>query len=155
MKTVTLALSLGLFLATGNLFAADSPLLGDWKLDESRSRITPGTGKNMKVDYHDLLSERFKVEVHGIDATGKKIDAEWKGKFDGHDYAVEGDPSTDMRAVTQVDDRTLTVVNKKAGRVVSTAQIQVSPDGKTRTVTVRGRTAAGKKYKNIAVYNRD
>ena len=155
MTTKTIALSLGFLLAAGNLFA-DSPLLGDWKLDEAQSKIAAGTGKNTHVQYNDLVGEgRIKVEVNGVDANGKKIDSEWKGKFDGKDYAVEGDSTVDMRAYTQVDERTLTMVNKKDGKVVSTGRIAVSADGKTRTVTVSGKTPAGKKYKTVAVYHRD
>src|SRR4051794_10582724 len=154
MKTTTIALTLGFLLAAGNLFA-DSPLLGDWKLDEAQSKLAAGTGKNTLVQYHDLIGGRIKIEVNGVDADGKKIDSEWKGKFDGKDYAVKGDATADMRAYTQVDERTLKMVNKKAGKVVSTGRIAVSADGRSRTVTVNGKTADGKKYKSVAVYHKD
>ena len=50
MKTKTIALSLGLILAAGALYAAD-PMEGTWKLNESKSKLTRGTGKNTKVVY--------------------------------------------------------------------------------------------------------
>ena len=78
----------------------------------------------------------------------------WKGKFDGQDYAVKGDPMIDTRAYTKIDDHTLTMINKKAGKVVSTGSVEVSPDGKSRKVTVNGRTPNGKKFKTIAVYQK-
>ena len=50
MKTKTIALSLGLILAAGALYAAD-PMEGTWKLNESKSKLTRGTTKNTKVVY--------------------------------------------------------------------------------------------------------
>ena len=154
MNTKTIALILGVMFAAGSLFA-ESPLMGDWKLDEAQSKLVPGMGKNTHVDYHDLMGGRVKVEVNGVDANGKKTDIEWKGRFDGHDYPVKGDPTIDMRSYTMIDERTLAMVSKKGGAVVNTGKIQVSADGKSRVVTVNGRNAAGKKYKSVAVYHRD
>ena len=54
MKTKTIALSLGLILAAGALYAAD-PMEGTWKLNESKSKLTRGTGKNTKVVYDSHL----------------------------------------------------------------------------------------------------
>jgi hypothetical protein len=53
-----------------------------------------------------------------------------------------------------VNERTLTTTNKKNGKVTVTGQIVVSPDGKTRTVTLTGTTPKGKKFKNVAVYDK-
>ena len=153
MKTRIVALSLGFLFAAGTAFAG-GPLIGVWKLNEAGSKISPGTGKNIKVVYDDLLFDRFKVETWGVDAAGNKIHTEWKGKFDGHDYEVKGDPTSDMRAYTKIDDRTLTLIEKKAGKVVSTGRVEVSEDGKSRKVTLSGRTPSGKKFTTVAVYQK-
>src|SRR3954470_2033634 len=42
IKAKTIALTLGLILVAGGLNAAD-PFQGTWKLDESKSKLTPGT----------------------------------------------------------------------------------------------------------------
>src|SRR3954471_6831813 len=118
MKTKTIALSLGLILAAGALYAAD-PFEGTWKLNESKSKLAPGGGKNTKVVYDEkLLGNKVTVSVDGIDADGKPRHNEWKGKFDGKDYPVSGDPSADMRSYTKVDDHTLSMTSKKGGRIV-------------------------------------
>ena len=153
MKTKIIALSLGFLFAAGTVFAA-GPLIGVWKLNEAGSEIAPGTGKIIKVVYDDLLFDRFKVEAWGVDAAGNKIHTEWKGKFDGQDYEVKGDPTSDMRAYTKIDDHTLTMINKKAGKVVSTGRVEVSEDGKSRKVTLIGRTPSGIKFKTVAVYQK-
>jgi hypothetical protein len=154
MKTriavVTMALS---FIAAGACFAAN-PHMGTWKLNEARSKITPGTLKNTHVVYSSMLGQ-MKVKSDGIGAEGKPVHIEWSGKFDGKDYPVSGDPNSDNRSYTKVNDRTLTTTAKKNGKVTVTGQIVVSADGKSRTVTLTGTTPNGKKFKNVAVYDRE
>jgi hypothetical protein len=153
MKIKTIGLTLALcFLAAAACFAAD-PQMGTWNLNESKSKITPGTLKNTHVVYSSMLGE-VKIKSEGIDGNGKPIHVEWSGKFDGKDYPVTGDPNSDARSYTKVNDRTLTTSNKKNGKVTVTGQIVVSADGKSRTVTLNGTTPKGKKFRNVAVYDK-
>ena len=140
------------FLGAAACLAAD-PQMGTWKLNESKSKITPGTLKNTHVVYSSMLGQ-VKIKADGIDAKGKPQHTEWSGKFDAKDYPVTGDPNSDARSYTKVNERTLTTTNKKNGNVTVTGQIVVSADGKTRTVTLNGTTPKGKKFKNIAVYDK-
>jgi hypothetical protein len=153
MKIKTIGLTLAFcFLAAAACLAAD-PQMGTWKLNETKSKITPGTLKNTHVVYSSMLGQ-VKIKAEGIDANGKPIHVEWSGKFDGKDYPVTGDPNSDARSYTKVNDRTLTTTNKKNGKVTVTGQIVVSADGKSRTVTLNGTTPKGKKFKNVAVYDK-
>jgi hypothetical protein len=140
------------FLGSAVCLAAD-PQMGTWKLNESKSKITPGTLKNTQVVYSSMFGQ-VKVKSDGVDANGKPIHFEWSGKLDGKDYPVTGDPNSDTRSYTKVNDRTLTTANKKNGKVRVTGQIVISPDGKTRTITLTGTTPKGKKFKNVAVYDK-
>jgi hypothetical protein len=140
------------FFGAAVCLAAD-PQAGTWKLNESKSKIAPGTLKNTQVVYSSMFGQ-VKVKSDGIDANGKPIHFEWSGKLDGKDYPVTGDPNSDTRSYTKVNDRTLTTVNKKNGKVRVTAQIVISADGKSRTITVTGTTPKGKKFKNVAVYDK-
>jgi hypothetical protein len=153
MNTRTLGFTLAFcFLGAAACFAAD-PQIGTWKLNEAKSKITPGTLKNTQVVYSNMFGQ-MKVKSDGIDASGKPIHIEWSGKFDGKDYPVTGDPNSDTRSYTKVNDRTLTTTAKKNGTVRVTGQIVVSDDGKSRTVTITGTTPKGKKFKNVAVYDK-
>ncbi len=153
MKTKTIGLTLAIsFLAGAACLAAD-PEMGTWKLNEAKSKITPGTLRNTHVVYSSMLGQ-VKVKSDGIDANGKPVHVEWSGKFDGKDYPVTGDPNSDARSYTKVNERTLTTTNKKNGKVTVTGQIVVSADGKSRTVTLTGTTPKGKKFKNVAVYDK-
>ena len=155
MNTKTIAVSLGLILAAVALYAAD-PMMGTWKLDESKSKLTRGTSKNTKVVYDSrLVRNKITVTADGVDANGKPVHSEWKGKFNGKDYEVTGDPVADMRAYTKVNDQTLDMIVKKGGKVVAQGRIVASADGKSRVVTLTGTTAKGKKFTNTAVYDKE
>jgi hypothetical protein len=138
------------FLAATACFAAD-PQMGTWKLNEAKSNITSGTLKFTTVTFESKFG-KVKVTGEGIDADGKPVHSEWTGNFDGKDYPVTGDPISDTRSYTKVDDRTLNLTVKKDGKVIDTGRIVVSADGKSRTVTVSGTTPKGKKFKNVVVY---
>ena len=107
----------------------------------------------MSVTFKDTLGN-IKMTQDGITGDGKPVHVEWSGKFDGKDYPVTGDPNSDARSYTKVNERTLTTTNKKDGKVTVTGQIVVSSDGKSRTVTISGTTPKGKKFQNVAVYDK-
>lgn len=141
-----------LFVGVAVSLAADANM-GTWKLNEAKSKITPGTAKNHTVVY-SAAGDSIKVTVDGTGADGKATHNEWTGKFDGKDYAVTGDPTTDMRSYKKVDDRTIDLATKKGGKVVATGRIVVAADGKSRTVTTSGTDAKGNKIANTAVYDK-
>ena len=153
MKTKTFGLTLALFFAAGAICFAASPQMGTWKLNEAKSKITPGTTKFTTVTFKNMFGN-VKVTSDGVDANGKPIHVEWSGKFDGKDYPVTGSPDSNARSYTKVNDRTLQMTAKKNGQVIATARTMVSADGKSRTASVTGTTAKGKKFHNVAVYDK-
>ena len=153
MNTKAIGLTLTFcFLGWAACLAAD-PQMGTWKLNEAKSKMTPGTTKFNTVTFKNTLGN-IKVTGDGADASGKPIHVEWSGKFDGKDYRVTGDPSADTRAYRKLNDRTVEVIVKKNGKVIVTGRSEVSADGKTRTSTVTGTNPKGKKFRNIAVYDK-
>jgi hypothetical protein len=140
-------------IAAAVCFAMHDAQMGTWKLNEAKSKIAPGAAKNTTVVY-EVAGDEVKVIVDGVDKDGKPSHNEWTGKFDEKDYPVTGDPTSDMRAYKMVDDHTLALTVKKDGKITVTGKIVVSPDGKSRTLTTNGVDADGKKFKSIAVYDK-
>ena len=103
---------------------------------------------------YEATGDNVKITVDGTDKDGKPTHYEWTGKFDGKDYAITGDPTSDMRSYTKVDDRTLTMTIKKDGKVTARGRVVVSADGKSRTVITRGTDAEGKKFTNKVVWDK-
>lgn len=153
MRTRTIMLTVVLCLVAGAAWAASNPFMGTWKLNEAKSKIAAGTAKNMTVVY-EAAGDQIKATVDGLDADGKPMHNEWTGKFDGKDYAVTGDPSSDARAAKMIDDHTVELTVKKGGKVTATGKNVVSADGKTRTLNTTGTDAKGNKFKNVAVYDK-
>lgn len=153
MRTKTIAVTLGLFLAAGMCYAAD-PFMGTWQLNEKKSKLGAGTGKNSTVTYASTMMGKVKVTIDGTDAAGKPAHNTWTGKFDGKDYPVTGDPNSDMRSYHKVDGRTLEFAMKQGGKTTTSGRIVVSADGKHRTVNASGTNPKGKKFKSTAIYDK-
>jgi phage tail sheath gpL-like len=152
MKARAIILTLALcFVGVAVCFAADA-FIGTWKLNEAKSKISAGP-KNTTVVY-EAVGDSVKVITDGTGGDGKPSHSEWTGKFDGKDYPVTGDPSSDSRALKKIDDHTLTLTVKKGDKVTTTGRIVLSADGKTRTVTTSGTNAKGDKVTSTAVYDR-
>jgi hypothetical protein len=153
MKARTNLLMLALCLVAAASFAASDVAMGTWKLNESKSKLASGAPKNSMVTY-EAAGDSVKVTIDGTAADGSATHSEWTGKFDGKDYPSTGNPNEDMRSAKQLDDHTLHVVSKKGGKEVLIAHVVISADGKTRTVTTTGTDSQGKKYKSVAVYDK-
>ena len=152
MKRLTMQLTLASFLVATAVLAAD-PQIGTWKLNEAKSKLGAGAPKNNTVVY-EPSGDNVKVTVDGTDADGKPLHSEWTGKFDGKEYPVTGDPTSDMRSYTRANDRTLTLTAKKDGKVTLSGKVVVSADGKSRTVTTSATNAKGQKISSTAVYDK-
>ena len=153
MKHRTILFTLAAFFAVVvACFAADVNM-GTWKLNEAKSKVSPGAPKNTTVVIAPA-GDNVKVTVDGVGPDGKPTHNEWTGKFDGKDYPITGDPMSDMRAYKPVDDHTLALTEKKGSKVTNTGRVVVSADGKNRTVTVSGTDANGKKTNVTFVYDK-
>ncbi len=153
MKTriavVAVALS---FVAAAACFAAN-PHIGTWKLNEAKSKLPAGMGKNTMVTYTEQ-KDKIKVTVDGVDKNGKPTHSIWVGKFDGKAYPAKGNLSYNSVAYKVVNDRTNDITAMKDGKTIWNGRITVSADGKSRTVTINGTDANGKKFNGKAVYDK-
>ena len=152
MKIKTMALLMVGCLAGVTIFAADQQI-GTWKLNEAKSKLNPAGTKNTTVVY-EAVGDDVKVTVEGTGPDGKAFQSTWTGKYDGKDYPVTGDPMSDTRSYTKVDDRTLTFSAKKDGKVTISGKIVVAADGKSRTVTTSGTDAKGHKVSMTSLYDK-
>jgi hypothetical protein len=153
MKARTIFVLVALCLGAVALFAASDATMGTWKLNEAKSKIPPMAPKNNTVVY-EAAGDSVKVSIDGVDSQGKPYHSEWTGKFDGKEYPLTGDPAADARTYKKVNDHTLEITTKKAGKVTGTARVVVSADGKSRTVTVSGMDPSGNKVSYTGVYDK-
>jgi len=153
MKARTIALTLALCFVVVVVCLAQEPFMGTWKLNAAKSKIGLNAPKNSTVVY-ETAGDNVKVTVDGSDRKGKPTHNTWTGKFDGKDYPVTGDPNEDVRSYTKIDDHTLGFNVKKGGKITTGGRIVVAADGKSRTVIISGTDPQGKKFKSLAVYEK-
>jgi hypothetical protein len=153
MKARTLLLTLALCFIGVAVSFADNPNMGTWKLNDAKSKIPAGFVKNTTVVY-EAAGDSVKVTTDGTDKNGNPGHTEWTGKFDGKDYPLTGDPAADSRSYKTIDDHTMMLTNKKDGKVVVSGRIDISADGKSRTLRVTRTDVAGKKSTSRAVYDK-
>jgi hypothetical protein len=95
--------------------------------------------------FRPLFAGRFRRRM--LKGDGTPIHSEWKGKFDGKDYAITGDPDANKRSYKKMNDRTLFMTAKKGAEVIAQGLVVVSADGKSQDVTLTSPDAV------MSVYN--
>lgn len=154
MKGRVILLTLAALFASATVCLAQNPHMGTWKLNEAKSKFSPGASKNHTVVY-EAAGDSVKVIVDGVDGAGNSTHNEWTGKFDRKFYPVTGDPISDMRSYRKINNRTLALTGKKDGKVTLTGRIVASANGRTRTITTTGTDSQGKRFSNRAVYDKE
>jgi hypothetical protein len=153
MKRRQMFMALAVLAVPGMLMAADVRV-GTWKYDAAKSKFDPPSGayksRTAKVE---AAGEGIKVSVEGVGADGKAQSYSYTVSYDGKDYPVTGSPVADSISYKKVDENTIEGTSKKGGQVTSTATIVVSKDGKTLTVTTKGKTDKGP-FTSVVVYDR-
>ena len=153
MKRIVILLTLAALFVGVIVCLADSPQMGTWKLNEAKSKFSKGAAKNHTVVY-EASGDNIKVTVDGVDGNGATTHNEWTGEFNGRFYDVTGDPTSNKRSYRKINNHTLALTAKQAGKVTLTGRIVVSANGKTRTVTTTGKNSKGKWVTNRAVYDK-
>ncbi len=132
MRALTLVFS-----AVVALVAAQSPFVGTWKLNVSKSQFTGTT-----VTYEHLPSGEMQVTAEG---------QSYKFRTDGKEYAA---PFGMTATWKQVDPTTWETTYKLKDTVLATDTIRVSAGAKTLTVNSRGKAPDGTSFDNSTEYAR-
>jgi len=125
-------------LATGALWAANDPFVGNWKLNPSRSTLTDV----MKVDSFGTNKYAFDFSGDGSAETIVVDGTDQTGNF-GTTLSVTVEGPDTWKVVCKKDDRTLIAANWK-----------LSKDGNTLTDNFTGVEPKGSTYNLIYVYKR-
>src|SRR4026207_1022303 len=139
---------------TAVVIAADNNV-GTWKLNLAKSKYSPGPPpKSQTLKIEALGDDGTRYGADGVGAHGKPTHAEFQAKYDGKDYPFKGNPDADMLSYKRIDANTLEATTKLNGKSTIAANVVVSADGKTRTVTQTGTNAQGQALNVTSVYER-
>jgi len=153
LKTRSIAVAVVMCFVGALLSVAQDAQMGSWKLNEAKSKFSEGAPKTTSGMY-EAAGDMVKVTLDGTSFDGKPTHNVWSGKYDGKDYPVTGDANQSTRSYTKVSDHSWKFVVKHGDKTVLSGTIEVSADGKTRTVKASGMTAEGKKINYSAVYDK-
>ena len=145
-----------LLIATSSSAQTGDAWVGAWTVNLAQSSYDPANlAPKSQTTKITVSGDTFTVISDGVGAQGQKTHEESAYKFDGTDHEVKGapDPKT-TRAYTRVDDHHYSYATKVNGLITTTSRVAVTPDGKTRTMTVSGRDAEGRVIRNFIVFNR-
>jgi hypothetical protein len=147
-----------LLTATSSQAQSADAWVGTWTLNVAQSSYDPATlaPRSQTTTITTSGDTSFTVVSEGVSAQGAPTHDETTYKFDGKEYEVKGapDPNT-TRVYTRVDDHHYSYATKVNGLITTTSRVAVTPDGKTRTITVTGRDAEGRVIRNFLVWNRN
>ena len=132
-----------------------NPHVGTWTLNVAKSSYSPGPApKSQTLKIEGWGDDGLTYAADGTGADDKPTHSEFQAKFDGKDYEFKGNPDADTLSYKRIDANTLQATLKRKGTAVITADVVVSPDGKTRTVTQTGKDTQGRDVKIVSVYEK-
>ena len=144
-----------LVLGVVSLSAQTDPAVGTWKFNPAKSKYDPGPAPKSTTAVITSAGEgRLKVSAKGEAADGSPIGVEYTVATDRKDVPVKGSPAYDTLSSARLDPNTTQQTRKKGGKVVQTATVAISTDGRTLTVTTTGTDERGRKISTVAVYEK-
>lgn len=158
MKNRTMFVTLTLWFAAAAICFVQAANTGTWKLNEEKSSLQPGMVKNTTIIIAlagTPEDKEIKITTNAVGKHGKPVPQRvWVGKRDGKFYAVETSKTYDSVAYTAVNKKTSAFTAKKGDKVVMTGTVTVDYRDKSRVVTMVGKYANGKSFKNVEVYDK-
>jgi hypothetical protein len=145
------SVALAIALVGGTALAqSKDPLVGSWKLNVAKSKGAKSGSTTIEAAGQGVT---FTVDLVAADGTA----SHWSftGNFDGKDNPVTGNsPWGNAAALERVDARTIRIVSKQNGKVMTTSTIVVAADGKTRTTTTKGTDLKGQPVDVVSLYEK-
>jgi len=118
--------------------AESSPLIGAWKLNLEKSKLTSGTAPRSQTATFQQDGQNIKNTNQTIDAQGNATTSVFLHIYDGQPHPTTGSPLYDASAYLRLDGNTVVLSRFKGGKLVQIGTIVVSQDGKSRTNTTSG-----------------
>jgi hypothetical protein len=130
-------------------FAQSGSLIGTWRLNLDKSKFSPGPPPRSATLTYTQDGQNIRNTAQGIDAQGNAISAVLMHIYDGQPHPSTGSQVSDASAYTRIDANTFIFSRSKVGKLVSTGNGVISPDGKTLTITT-----ADTNGNSVAVYDK-
>jgi len=141
----------------GSLLAQDNPFVGTWKLNVAKSKFEPGPAPKSLTRTIVAQGDGAKYSFEGVAGDGTPFSYSFTVKYDGKDYPITGSGmpgGADTIAIKRVGTNKAEATEKKGGKEIGKAEVEVSKDGKVSTVKIKGKTLDGKEFQSDGVYDK-
>ena len=150
---------MGLILAAGlavpsPLLAQSSRLEGTWKLNVARSKYSPDPPPKAVTLKWEAVPGGLKLTTDAVSAEGETTHTETFEASDGREGDVEGAETPTTRALKRINDRTYEEIDRNNRKIMMSRRLQISRDGKTLTMTVKGVNDQGQPISDVVVYEK-
>jgi hypothetical protein len=143
-----------LLIACGCVSAADSPFVGKWQIDESKSRPDPsGPGITAHVVAYTFENGVLIATASASDGSARQNVV----RYDGQERTPAPGSANALGYTTNVSTAnggTLETVFKKDGKVVGSRKNSLSGGRQTMTIELSGTTLDGRKLHSTLVYQK-
>lgn len=128
--------------------------IGTWKLNVEKSKYDPGPGRKSGMSTRERAGSGVRVTTEMVDGEGKSIPNQSTFEYDGKDYPLTGNSAYDAVSYKLLDAFNASYTRTNGGKVVETATIVMSMDGRVLTVSTEGTDSQGRPFNNVAVWEK-
>ena len=134
----------------GQLKPADQdPVIGQWRLDVSKSTYSPGPGPKSETRTYRLTGDGIRAVIVRTQQNGRVETIEYDADYDSVNHVI-GTPDYDAVRLTRINAHVSEATLSHAGKLVGTARREIAKDGMTMVITFQQESET--RIRNVARY---
>ena len=144
-------------LVQGVVLAQTNPIIGTWNVNAEKSKDTPRPVPKSLTLTMEAAGDGIKSTSQATGADGTSSSWSYTANLDGKDNPITGTGApgeADTIALKHISANKTEATLKKAGKVVRTAWLTVSKDGKVLKIVAKGKDPDGKTAKTALVFDK-
>lgn len=116
--------------------AGDDLVIGQWRLDVSKSKYSPGPGPKSETRTYRSTEDGIRAVIIRTHQDGQVQTIEYEANYDSVNHVV-GTPDYDAVRLTRVSAYTSEATLSHAGKLFGTARRTIAPDGMSMIIEFR------------------
>jgi hypothetical protein len=144
-------------LVQGVVLAQTNPIIGTWNMNAEKSKSSPAPAPKSLTITMEAAGDGVKSTSQATGADGTSTSWGYTANFDGKDNPTTGTGvpgDGDTIALKKISSNKTEAIVKKGGKVVRTALLVVSKDGKVLKIMAKGKDPDGKTAKTALVFDK-
>jgi hypothetical protein len=127
----------------------EDPVIGQWRLDVSKSTYKPGPGPKSETRTYQLTSEGIRAVIVRTQQDGRVETIEYDADYDSVNHVI-GTPDYDSVQLTRINAYVSEATLSHAGKSFGTARREIAKDGMTMVITFQQDSQT--RIQNVAYY---